>query len=77
MEQEQNTKRKVFVARSREAAELIEKLVGSGMTADQIGKASRVSARTVYRWWKEGYAPHPIMLDSLKKLALKKGIAND
>ena len=77
METEENPKRKVFTQRSREASALIEKLLGVGMTAEQIGDATRVSERTVYRWWKEGHAPHPLMLDGLKKLAIKKGITDD
>ncbi len=77
MEKGEDTKRKVFADRSREASAIIEKLVGIGMTTEQIGDATRVSMRTVYRWWKEGHAPHPIMLDSLRKLGFKKGIDND
>lgn len=70
-------KRKVLGERAREASMLIEKLVNMGMTVESISKASKVSGRTVYRWWRGGHAPHPILLDGLRKLGLKKGIDNE
>lgn len=70
-------RRRLFDARASEAAALIQKLVDSGMTPEEIAEASRVAERTVYRWWKEGRAPHPLLLDALRKLAIKKGIEHD
>lgn len=74
MRKAEETKRKVLTERSQEASSVIEKLIGAGLSTEQIAAATRVSERTVYRWWKEGRAPHPIMLDGLRKLSLKKGI---
>jgi DNA invertase Pin-like site-specific DNA recombinase len=68
-------RRRPFLERANEAAELIQRLVDAGMTPEQIAEASRVSERTAYRWWKEGRSPHPILLDALRKLAAKKGVA--
>ncbi len=69
------TKRKVLAERAQEASTVIDRLLAAGLTTDEIADATRVSARTVYRWWKEGRAPHPLMLDGLRKLSLRKGIS--
>ncbi len=66
-------RREVFQARANEASELIGSLLGAGLTLTQIAAQVRVSERTVARWGREGRAPHPVMLDSLRKLAQKRG----
>ena len=70
-------RRRVLVERAQEAASVIERLLAAGVTPDEIADAVRVSARTVYRWQKEGRAPHPLMLDWLRKLSLRKGISDE
>lgn len=73
----ENKRQRLLRGRAEEAAGLIQKMTDSGLTPQQISDATGVSFRTVYRWWKEGHAPHPILLDALRKLALKKGIDNE
>lgn len=68
------TRRKVLVERAQEASEVIGRLTAAGLSLEQIADEARVSERTIYRWWKEGRAPHPLMLDGLRKLEIRKGI---
>lgn len=77
MERAESNRQKHWKARADEAAGLIQKLVDAGVTPEKISESTGVSFRTVYRWWKEGHSPHPILLDALRKLALKKGIDNE
>ena len=70
-------RRRPFLLRATEAAELIQRLVDSGMTPEKIAESSRVSERTIYRWWQEGRSPHPILLAALRNLAAKKGIVSE
>lgn len=71
------TKRKVLTDRANEASAVIDRLVAAGLTTDEIADAVQVSKRTIYRWQKEGRAPHPLMLDGLRKLSLRKGISDE
>lgn len=68
------TRRRVLVERAQEASAMIDRLVEAGLSLEQIASEARVSERTIYRWWKEGRAPHPLMLDGLRKLEIRKGI---
>ena len=70
-------RRRVLVDRANEAASVIDRLLAAGLTADEIADAVQVSKRTIYRWQKEGRAPHPLMLDGLRKLSLRKGISDE
>lgn len=63
-----------FTERASEAAELINRLLQGGLSTAAIAAEVRVTDRTIYRWWREGHAPHPIMLDGLRKLANQKGV---
>jgi DNA invertase Pin-like site-specific DNA recombinase len=56
-------------ARAAVAGQIIQALLDKGVTFAAIAKATRVSGRTVYRWKHDGRAPHPILLESLRKLA--------
>jgi hypothetical protein len=58
--------------RSEEAVSIIERLINAGATPAEIGERAQVSARTVYRWWREGHAPHPVMLDALRRFASER-----
>ena len=58
--------------RATEATALIDKLINSGSTPAEIGERAQVSVRTVYRWWKEGHAPHPVLLDALRRYAAER-----
>jgi hypothetical protein len=64
----------VLQQRAEEASALIARLLGAGVTPAQIGEKAQVSERTVYRWWKEGHAPHPLMLDGLRRFAVERGV---
>lgn len=64
---------KAYAGRSDEAARLVKALLATSMTATQIAAEINVGERAVYRW-RTGTAPHPIVLESLRKLAAKKGV---
>jgi transposase len=66
-------KHKALEQRSGEAAEIIKRLMESGHTIDWIAKRAQVSERTVYRWRDEGRAPHPILLEGLRKMGRRHG----
>ena len=66
--------KKGFTDRSSEAARLVEALLSSGMTATDIGGVIHVGERSIYRW-RNGSAPHPLMLEGLRKLANKRGVS--
>lgn len=61
-------KRVTLQHRSSEVAALIQGLIESGTSIDQIAVGAHVSPRTVYRWLNEGRAPHPTFLEALRKL---------
>jgi DNA invertase Pin-like site-specific DNA recombinase len=55
--------------RATEAAGLIDRLILAGETPATIATATKASERSVYRWWREGSAPHPVMLEAIQRLA--------
>ena len=61
------TKRKALQARAGEASDVIRRLA-ERMPIAQIAERCRVSERSVYRWLHEGRAPHPLILESLRRL---------
>lgn len=61
-------KRVALQERSSEVSTLVQTLIDSGKSIDQIAAGAHVSARTVYRWLNEGRAPHPAFLEALRKL---------
>ncbi len=63
-----NSTRPAFEARAVEAAALIDTLIEAGLTPTAIAGSVQVSERTIYRWWREGHAPHPLMLEGLRRL---------
>jgi hypothetical protein len=60
-------KRKALQVRSTEATVLLQRLL-ERLTIPELALRARVSERSVYRWLHEGRAPHPIMLDGLRRL---------
>lgn len=60
--------------RATEAQSLVSTLLTSGLTMEQIAVNARVSVRSVYRWLNEGRSPHPIWLESLRKMHDTQGI---
>ena len=60
--------------RAAEAASLVSRLIEAGVSPAEIGEQAQVSARTVYRWWKEGHAPHPVMLEAIRRYAATRGV---
>lgn len=60
-------KRKALQVRANEASDIIARLM-ERMPLQEIAQRARVSERSVYRWLKEGKAPHPIMLDGLRRI---------
>jgi DNA-binding NarL/FixJ family response regulator len=63
-----------FEKRATEASDLIARLVAAGATPAQIAEQTSVSERTVYRWWKSGNAPHPILLEGLRRMVSERGL---
>jgi DNA-directed RNA polymerase specialized sigma24 family protein len=61
------TKRKALQTRASEASEVIQRLA-ERMPIAKIAERCRVSERSVYRWLHEGRAPHPLILDGLRRL---------
>lgn len=61
------SKRKALQTRASEASDLINRLL-ERMTIREIAEKARVSERSVYRWVNAGRAPHPIMLEGLRRL---------
>lgn len=61
------TKRKALQTRASEASDVIRRL-SERMPIATIAEKCRVSERSVYRWLHEGRAPHPLILDGLKRL---------
>jgi len=61
-------RRTVLRERSKEAERLVLSLLGEGKTVEDIAAASGVSTRTVYRWFREGKSPHPVMLGQLRQM---------
>ncbi len=59
---------KALEVRAGEAAEIIKALLANGYTIGRIATRTKVSERTVYRWRDEGRAPHPILLESLRRM---------
>jgi transcriptional regulator with XRE-family HTH domain len=62
------TPRKALQVRASEAHAIIRQLLDSGLTMNDIAERARVSPRSVYRWLNEGRSPHPIWLDSLRRM---------
>lgn len=60
-------KRKALQARATEASEILHRLL-ERMTLAQIAERARVSERSLYRWLHEGRAPHPLILDGLRRI---------
>lgn len=61
--------------RANEAQGLVKSLLDGGWTVQQIAVETWASERNVYRWLREGRAPHPMMLDKLRGMA-QGGTAN-
>lgn len=61
-------KRVVLQERSSEVADLLKRLIDSGVPIEKIATGVNVSVRTVYRWLNEGRAPHPAFLEALRRL---------
>jgi DNA invertase Pin-like site-specific DNA recombinase len=61
-----------LTGRATEAAGLIESLIAAGETPATIAAKTKASERSVYRWWREGYAPHPLMLEAIKRLVARR-----
>lgn len=57
------------VERATEAGSLVQTLIHRGWTVDQIATQTSSSSRNVYRWLREGRAPHPFLLDRLRGMA--------
>ncbi len=57
--------------RASEATGLVRDLIDGGWTVSQIANETWTSERNVYRWLREGRAPHPVMLDKLRGMAQK------
>jgi len=70
----QQMQKLALVKRSSEAGELIDRLARAGVTTAQIAERTQVAERTVYRWRDEGRAPHPLLLDGLRRLANEHGV---
>ena len=62
------SKKAAFQGRADEAKVIIERLMGT-MTLDEIASRASVSSRSVHRWLKEGRAPHPLILDTLRRMS--------
>jgi hypothetical protein len=60
-----------FVERSGEATEIIQRAIDAGWSAVAIAEFVKVNKRQVYRWLHDGSAPHPIVMDGLRKLDSK------
>jgi predicted DNA-binding transcriptional regulator AlpA len=60
-------KRAALQTRATEATEILRRLL-ERMPLAEVAHRSRVSERTVYRWINEGRAPHPLILDGLRRL---------
>jgi DNA invertase Pin-like site-specific DNA recombinase len=61
-------KRPALESRANEAREIIDGLMALGMSMEQIASGARASLRSVYRWHRENRAPHPIWLESLRRM---------
>lgn len=64
-------KHAAFRERSAEVAALVQGLIDSGKSIEDIASGARVSERTVYRWLNEGRAPHPSFLEALRKMGAR------
>jgi AraC-like DNA-binding protein len=62
--------------RASEAREIIDVLLARGWSMNGIAQSARVSSKTIYRWHREGTAPHPAMLDNLRRLGSQNGTPN-
>jgi transposase-like protein len=66
---QKTAKRPALQNRADEAAETIRRLL-ERMPITEIAERARVSERSVYRWLHEGRAPHPLILDGLRRIEL-------
>jgi len=64
-------KKASFAERSTEAVEIIQRAIDSGWSIVAIAEFTRVNKRQIYRWLQDETAPHPIMLDGLRRLDAK------
>ena len=67
-------KRKALERRNEEASIIIKALLERGATMESIARTTKVSERTVYRWFREGRAPHPILLESLRRMGNRHAV---
>lgn len=65
--------RPALQVRANEAHALVKALLDSGLSMNDIASQAKVSLRSVYRWLNEGRSPHPIWLDSLRKMQGTQG----
>lgn len=64
------------IDRAEEAVTLVQSLLNRGWTVQQIATETGSTERNVYRWLREGRAPHPFLLDRLRGMA-QGGTANE
>jgi DNA-directed RNA polymerase specialized sigma24 family protein len=62
-----STKHAALQVRATEASEVIRRLL-EHMPLTEIAERARVSKRSVYRWLHEGRAPHPLILEGLRRI---------
>lgn len=62
------SQREALKRRAVEAADIIQRAIDSGWSIGAIAEAVRVNKRQIYRWYRDGAGPHPIMLDGLRRL---------
>jgi hypothetical protein len=63
-------KRPALQNRAHEASEVIRRLL-ERMPLPEIAQRARVSERSVYRWLHEGRAPHPLILEGLRRIEIE------
>ena len=65
-------KRKALQVRATEASMLLGRLMEK-LPIAEIASRAQVSERSIYRWLHEGRAPHPIILDGLRRIETELG----
>jgi DNA invertase Pin-like site-specific DNA recombinase len=60
--------KRILAGRASEARDIVNALLAKGMSMTDIADGAHVGQRTIYRWQREGTAPHPAMLHELRRL---------
>lgn len=60
--------KRILAGRASEAREIVNALLARGLSMNDIAERAHVGQRTIYRWQREGTAPHPAMLFELRRL---------